>query len=203
MPAQLSVTAEFAVAPDHPAARLLAQQDMEPGDSLVLRRVVGADGRSRAFVNDQPVSVGLLRQLGEALVEIHGQFESHGLLDPATHRIVLDAFGDLDTDRARQAWTAWRAARARPDGRGRLLARPAAKRITSRHAVVELTALDPAPARKAALAANGRACMHRRKAARRIERGEPAPQPQRRGGGQPADRPAALGAGGRKGRRPA
>jgi DNA repair protein RecN (Recombination protein N) len=160
---QLSVTAEFAVAPDHPAARVLALQSMEMGDSLVLRRVVGADGRSRAFVNDQPVSVGLLRSLGEALVEIHGQFESHGLLDPATHRIVLDAFGDLDTDRTRQAWAAWRDAVKARQAAESLLAKARREEDFLRHAVEELTALDPRPGEESTLAAKRSILMHREK----------------------------------------
>src|SRR5262249_11496922 len=92
---QAAVTAEFAVAPDHPARRLLAEAEIGEagaGDPLILRRVLGADGRSRAFVDDAPVSVGLLKQIGDTLVEIQGQFEQRGLLDPATHRGFLDAF---------------------------------------------------------------------------------------------------------------
>ena len=69
------VTAMFEIGPDHPAPALLAEQGLDdPGGELVLRRMLGADGRSRAFVNDQPASVGLLRQIGETLVEIQGQF---------------------------------------------------------------------------------------------------------------------------------
>ena len=58
----------------------------------MLRRVIGKDGKSRAFINDQPISIGLLKQFGERLLEIHGQFETHGLLNPASHRGLLDAF---------------------------------------------------------------------------------------------------------------
>ena len=86
---QGSVSAEFAVEATHPALDLLREQALDESGSLVLRRVLGADGRSRAFVNDQPASVGLLRQIGEALVEIHGQGEEHGLLNQATHRGLL------------------------------------------------------------------------------------------------------------------
>src|SRR5947207_1394698 len=82
------------------------------------RRTIGADGRGRAFVNDQPASVALLRRLGDTLVEIQGQMEQHGLLDVATHRASLDAFAGLDkqADGVRTAWQAWKAAeRARAE----------------------------------------------------------------------------------------
>ena len=80
-----------------------------PDGGLVLRRVLGADGRSKAFVNDQPVSVQLLKEAGESLVEIHGQFESQRLLKEAHHRELLDAYGGLggDLDKVRGVHAAW------------------------------------------------------------------------------------------------
>lgn len=91
---KLSVSAEFSIPPDHPAHGVLNEADLsgEPGDPLIVRREISADGRSKAYVNDRPASVGLLKRLGGELVEIHGQFESHGLLDPANHCPVLDKF---------------------------------------------------------------------------------------------------------------
>ena len=74
------------VARDHPARALLAADDIAAEDELILRRVQFADGRTRAFVNDQPVSVQVLKQLGSALVEIHGQHDERALVDAATHR---------------------------------------------------------------------------------------------------------------------
>ncbi|MCB2102377.1 MAG: AAA family ATPase, partial [Rhodobacterales bacterium] len=88
-----AVTAEFDLPPGHAVLDILAEQELAAEDALILRRTLGADGRSRAFVNDQPVSVGLLRRLGEELVEIHGQFDNQRLLVPAAHRGLLDAFG--------------------------------------------------------------------------------------------------------------
>jgi DNA repair protein RecN (Recombination protein N) len=90
--ASATVTASFEPAAKHPVRALLAEHGIEADGPVILRRVLGTDGRGRAFVNDQPASVGLLRQLGTLLVEIHGQFENHGLLDVATHRAALDAF---------------------------------------------------------------------------------------------------------------
>ena len=112
---------------------------------LTLRRTVGADGRGRTFVNDQPASVALLRRLGDTLVEIQGQMEQHGLLDMATHRASLDAFAGLDkqANAVRSAWQAWRAAeQARVDAEA---AAAAARRDEDylRHSVKELEVLAP------------------------------------------------------------
>lgn len=160
---QLSVIAEFDPPPFHPARVLLAAQDMDVADCpLVLRRVVTADGRSRAYVNDTPVSVGLLRKVGDELVEIHGQFESHGLLDPATHLSVLDAFAASGEARraTRTAWDAWRsAAKARTEAE-ETLKRARAEEEALRHAHDELKALDPKPGEDAELAASRALLQH-------------------------------------------
>src|SRR5690554_1935983 len=96
--AQGSVSAVFELPPDHPVWVRLAEQGLaaEEGGQLILRRVIDRDGRSRAFVNDQSVSVGLLKDLGDMLVEIHGQHADRGLVQAAGHRRLLDAFGGLD-----------------------------------------------------------------------------------------------------------
>ena len=118
---QAAVIAEFAVADNHPALTILREAGVgtDLAGTIVLRRLVGADGRSRAFVNDEPASVGLLRELGDALVEIQGQGEQRGLLDPATHRALLDAFAEhtVGPDALAAAWRDWRdSARARRRG---------------------------------------------------------------------------------------
>src|SRR6201992_25609 len=93
---QGQVTAAFDVARDHPARALLSDNDIPVEDELILRRVQLADGRTRAFVNDQPVGVQILKSLGAVLVEIHGQHDDRALVDAATHRRLLDASGGLD-----------------------------------------------------------------------------------------------------------
>jgi DNA repair protein RecN (Recombination protein N) len=142
---QASVAASFDLPRDHPAHAVLAEQALDDDDVLTLRRQVGADGRGRAFVNDQPASVALLRRLGDALVEIQGQMEQHGLLDMATHRASLDAFAGLEkqAEVVRAAWQAWRAAEQK---RMEAEAAAAAARRDEdflRHAVKELDALAP------------------------------------------------------------
>lgn len=87
--------AEFSVPLSHPAISLLSEQGIDTTDGIILRRVIGADGRSRAFVNDQAVSIGLLRAVGDLLIEVHAQNDERGLLNAAGHRALLDAFGDL------------------------------------------------------------------------------------------------------------
>jgi len=93
---QGQVIAVFELPTAHPARALLASNDITSDDELILRRIQLADGRTRAFVNDQPVSGQVLRALGAALVEIHGQHDERALIETATHRRLLDAFGGLD-----------------------------------------------------------------------------------------------------------
>lgn len=163
---QLTVIAEFDPPPFHPARVLLSAQDVDAQDGpLVLRRVVTADGRSRAYVNDQAISVGLLRKVGDELVEIHGQFESHGLLDDATHLPVLDAFAGLAEMRGavKAAWTTWREAAKTRAQAEEALKRARADEENLRHAHDELQALAPKPGEEAELAANRAMMQHAEK----------------------------------------
>jgi DNA repair protein RecN (Recombination protein N) len=111
--AQAVAAAVFAPAADHPVWALLDDKGLAYArdEDLVLRRTLSADGRSRAFVNDQTTGVGVLRELGDVLLEVHGQHETVGLLDARTHRPILDAFGDLaaQSGAVATAWRAWRA----------------------------------------------------------------------------------------------
>lgn len=112
---QAAVTANFDLAKDHAAFAVLADQGiLIDDDQLILRRTLAADGRSKAFINDQPVSVALLAQIGALLVEIHGQFETQGLLDPGTHRGLLDDYAGLTPDLKKlgAAYHAWKDAEA-------------------------------------------------------------------------------------------
>jgi len=153
--AHASVAASFDLSRDHPAHAMLTEQALDDDDVLTLRRQVGADGRGRAFVNDQPASVAFLRRLGDALVEIQGQMEQHGLLDMSTHRGALDAFAGLDkqAEAVRAGWQAWRdAERKRAEAEA---AAATARRDEDflRHAVKELVALAPMPDDEEKLAA--------------------------------------------------
>ena len=116
---QGQVAATFELPSGHPVLALLADNGIPADDQLlILRRTQGADGRSRAFINDTSVSVQLLRQVGQALVEIHGQHDERALIDPSGHRDLVDAFGGLTGDASRVAkvydtWLAADGARAR------------------------------------------------------------------------------------------
>lgn len=108
---QAQVTAVFEIPGDHPALACLEENGIEAETPLILRRSVGANGRSRAFVNDQPVSVALLAAVGAMLVEIHGQFETQGLLNPKAHRGLLDDYAANAEILAelRRLWEDWKA----------------------------------------------------------------------------------------------
>ena len=108
--AQGEVTAVFDLPPGHPARGVLADAGIEAGDELILRRVNAADGRKTGWVNDRRVSGEVLRALSDSLVELHGQHDDRGLLNPRGHRALLDAFAGLDLAPVREAWTARRRA---------------------------------------------------------------------------------------------
>jgi DNA repair protein RecN (Recombination protein N) len=145
--AQAVASAVFAPAPDHPVWAILEEKGLSYArdEDLVLRRTLSADGRSRAFVNDQSTSVGALRELGEMLLEVHGQHETVGLLDARTHRPLLDAYGALKPQVAgvAQLWTGWRAAQTRADELAELVARAAAETEELTLRLSELDRLDP------------------------------------------------------------
>ncbi|MDH5557216.1 MAG: AAA family ATPase, partial [Alphaproteobacteria bacterium] len=157
------VTAMFDIGPDHPAHGLLVEQGLgDAGGEMVLRRMLTADGRSRAFVNDQPASVGLLRQIGETLVEIQGQFEPRGLIDPATHCALLDRHGALEGEglRVREAYKAWRKAVQATRDAEETANEAVRDREFLEHAVAELTQLNPHPGDEENLAEQRSRLMH-------------------------------------------
>jgi len=164
---QGQVTASFDVAAGHPARELLKANDIGAEDELILRRVQLADGRTRAFVNDQPVGVQVLKNLGAALVEIHGQHDDRALVDPAAHRRLLDAYGGLDALAAEvaAAWTARREAEAAVGAHRAEVERAAREADWLRHAVAELDALAPQAGEETTLAARRTAMMQAEKAA--------------------------------------
>jgi len=164
---QGQVTAVFDVAHDHPARALLAADDIPAEDELILRRVQFADGRSRAFINDQPVSVQVLKQLGNALVEIHGQHAERALVDAATHRRLLDAFGGLEGQVAKveALWKALREAESAANAHKSEVERAKRESDWLRHAVDELNKLSPQAGEETALAERRTAMMQAEKVA--------------------------------------
>jgi DNA repair protein RecN (Recombination protein N) len=152
--AQGQVTAVFELGQAHPALALLAENGIAEEGQLILRRSQGSDGRTRAFINDQPVSASLLRDIGRSLVEIHGQHDDRALVDANAHRQLLDAYGILDADVAltAAAWNAWR--KVQRDLQGVAAAMEAGARESEylRASLAELNALAPEPGEEEQLA---------------------------------------------------
>lgn len=151
--AQAAVTATFDALPAAPAVLVESGIELEPGEPLIVRRIVKADGGSRAFVNDQPVSAALLRELATGLVEIHGQHDDRGLLNARGHRALLDAFGRFDAAGLAAAHRAWRAAEAALAEAQDDLAAAARDRDWLDHAVAELVRFAAVSGEEESLAA--------------------------------------------------
>ncbi len=152
---QAVVAAAFTVAPGHPAEAILAEHGLDAGDEILVRRIVTRDGRSRALVNDQPVSVSFLRTLTASLIEVQGQHEQVGLTDPANHMALLDSFGVAPALRAATAAAhkAWRERAAALAAAEAAIAQAAADEDYLRHAVAELDGLSPRAGEEEELAA--------------------------------------------------
>ena len=164
---QGQVTAVFELPSAHPVRALMAANDIPAEDELILRRVQFADGRTRAFVNDQPVSAQALKALGAALVEIHGQHDERALVDMATHRRLLDLFGGLEVaaTEVEQLWDERRAREAEVAAHRAEVERAQREADFLRHAVDELKRLAPEPAEESALAEKRAVMMQAEKVA--------------------------------------
>src|SRR5499433_2749492 len=144
---QGQVTALFELEAGHPARASALEHGAAADEPLILRRVQFADGRTRAFVNDQPVSAQALKSLGAALVEIHGQHDERALVDVAAHRRLLDAFGALDgkADEVERLWSERRARAGAVAAHRAEVERAQREADFLRHAVEELKRLAPEP----------------------------------------------------------
>ncbi|TPI65939.1 DNA repair protein RecN [Mesorhizobium sp. B3-1-3] len=152
--AQGQVIAVFDVPRNHPARALLAGNDIEDDGDIILRRVQTADGRTRVFVNDQPSGVTLMRDVGRALVEIHGQHDERALVDPGAHRELLDSFGGhLGAVRGTgEAWRYWRNCEQELSRHRAKVEAAAREADYLRASVAELAKLDPQPGEETELA---------------------------------------------------
>ena len=165
--AQGQITAVFDLAESHPARAVLAANDFEDNGDLVLRRVQASDGRSRVYVNDQPASVTLLKELGRALVEIHGQHDDRAMIAPDAHRDLLDAFGGLQREAGavRAAWTDWRQAETALNRHRAKVAAAAREADYLRASSAELSALRPLAGEETALSEKRQGMMRAEKTA--------------------------------------
>jgi DNA repair protein RecN (Recombination protein N) len=151
---QAVVAAAFSVAQTHPATALLSEHGLDADHEILVRRIVTRDGRSRALVNDQPVSVTFLKNLAALLIEVQGQHEQVGLADPANHITLLDSFGVPAEARATTAAAhkSWRDSAARLRTAEQKIEETAREEDFLRHAVDELSRLNPQPGEEEALA---------------------------------------------------
>jgi len=159
--ASATATFEFAKLPTAITQALDdAEVEIEPGEPLIIRRRLKADGGSRAFINDQPVSVALLRQLAGALVELHGQHDDRGLVNPRGHRQLLDRFAGADVARVASAWEHWLAARATLEEARAGIEQAKADQDLLLAYLAELTAIEPEEGEEETLA-NSRSDMQK------------------------------------------
>jgi DNA repair protein RecN (Recombination protein N) len=154
---QGEVTAVFDLSPDHTARAVLSDAGIVAEDELILRRINTSDGRKTAWVNDRRASGEVLRALSDTLVELHGQHDDRGLLNPRGHRQILDSFAGVDGAPVRAAWTGLSAARRARTAAQKALAAAKVEEEFLRHAVAELDKLNPEPGEEAALDARRRA----------------------------------------------
>jgi DNA repair protein RecN (Recombination protein N) len=185
---EASAAACFAPPPDHPVRGLLGEQGIRVDEEVLLRRVVARDGRSRAFINDQPVSVGLLRRVGVGLVEMQSQNAQIGLADPTVQRTLLDDFGvDLELSRAvNTTYSAWRTAvRFAEDANA---AREQTKQNAEwlAHVVQELDVLAPGPDEEERLVDERRALQERERRAEALAASLAELVPRGRSGSSPS-----------------
>lgn len=150
---QGEVTAWFDLPASHPAMAVLQEAGIAVEDELILRRVNARDGRKTAWVNDRRVSGEVLRNLSETLVELHGQHDDRGLLNPRGHRQLLDTYAGLETelDQVRDAWRAMATARRNLAATEARIAEAKSEEDFLRHAVAELDALAPEAGEEATL----------------------------------------------------
>ena len=143
---KLSVTASFALPKaDNPVCRLLAENEIEVEDGLIIKRTLNTEGKGKIFINDQPVSVKLLREVGRCLVEVHGQFDNQGLLNPASHRGVLDAYGSYAAllEEVKNRYAEFKNARAAREQAEADIERAKTEEDNLRHWVGELEKVNP------------------------------------------------------------
>ncbi len=146
---QLSVTATFLLPSNHAVFQLLHEQGINASESeeLIVRRLVLSDGKSKAFINDEPVSIAFLKSVGALLAEIHGQFASHGLLNPATHLTVLDSYAQLNAEKAtvEKAYTQFKEAETALKTAQKNLENAQNREEYLRNAIIDLENLAPKP----------------------------------------------------------
>ncbi|MGN0919496.1 MAG: DNA repair protein RecN [Alphaproteobacteria bacterium] len=142
---QAVISAAFHLNKNHPVREILEEQGLTTEEELILRRTLSSDGKSKAFINDQPVGLALLKTIGELLVEIHGQFATHSLLNPITHKTTLDNYGHLEKEvkAVQKAWHHWQERKKERLELEENLSRQMEEESYLKEAVDELNKLNP------------------------------------------------------------
>jgi DNA repair protein RecN (Recombination protein N) len=171
-----SVAASFALPKGHAALELLAAQEIDAEGEIIIRRIQNADGPSRATINDQPVSLNLLRQVAALLVELHGQHADRALVEVAEHRRLLDAFGGLDgqVEKLAAEWRTMTSAAGELSHHKGLMAKAEAEREYLEYAAAELGALSPEPNEELQLAEKRQLMMQAEQYASALDEAETA-----------------------------
>ncbi|WP_169568458.1 DNA repair protein RecN [Sneathiella limimaris] len=166
-----TVTAEFDLPVSHPVYKLLEDVDIEPGEPLILRRIISQDGRNKATLNDQSISASLLRAVGEELVEIHGQNAERGLLDAKGHRAVLDLYGRLGSEvkNVSRLFATWTKLKDQLEEAKSSLEAARVDEEYLRHVVQELEDINPIEGEEEELAQARAAFMHSEKIAEALQ----------------------------------
>ena len=166
---QASVVASFDVPPTDGVWTLLKEQGFDDTSApLMLKRTLSKDGKTKAFINDQPVSLSLLKAVGDQLVEIQGQFATHGLLNPTTHLAVLDAFAGVDTTACARLYHAWKAAQKATEHAADIIANAKKEEDYLRHAIDELETVNPVVGEEEKLTAERTTLMNAEKIAQSL-----------------------------------
>ncbi len=162
---QGTVTSEFDIKGKKNLIKILDEQGIEVEDSLILRRIIQADGKSRAFINDSPISITLLKEIGEHLVEIHGQHEQAGLLNTSTHKEIIDAYAKAEKqlEKTAEAFKKWQDAKKMLAEKKEQAEKVKAEEDYLRHAIKELSDLNPQVGEEEKLAEQRRILMQREK----------------------------------------
>jgi len=163
---QASVTAVFEVPIENPVFRILEERGIDISEeNIVLRRILGIDGRSKAFINDQPIGIQLLREIGQNLVEVHGQFENQRLLNEGTHLSLLDAYGGLGekVKKTEVAYALWQEAIQEREAIEIKIEEARKDQEFNIHSLGELEALNPEPGEESLLAGQRNILMNSEK----------------------------------------
>jgi DNA repair protein RecN (Recombination protein N) len=160
-----TVSAEFDISGNDGAKAVLKSLELEEADTLIIRRTLGSDGKTRCLVNDQPVTVAGIKMLGETLVEVHGQHDQRGLQDAGLHRSLLDDYGKLGSQRVAvaAACRTWKDARDAMQALKDTIERTAREQEYLQHMRNELKQLSPQPGEEETLSAQRTAMMQSEK----------------------------------------